>query len=103
MKSRQSKIQCIDLSLDFNPLNVNANFQKGIILKNDDLADCITYFKTCIENEWSHWNARWQYVKALEKEMPEEELISHLNTILECNPNHDEAKSFLQRLVSSNS
>jgi hypothetical protein len=42
-------------------------------------------------------------VKTLEKEMSEEELISHLNTILECNPNHDEAKSYLGRLVSSNS
>jgi tetratricopeptide (TPR) repeat protein len=103
MKSKQSKIQCIDLSLDFNPLNVSANFQKGILAKNNSSADYITYFKTCIENDWRHWHARWEYVKALEKEMPEEELISHLNTILECNPNHDEAKSFLQRLVSSNS
>jgi tetratricopeptide (TPR) repeat protein len=103
MKSRKSKTQCIDLSLDFNPLNVSANFQKGILVKNDNSAESITYFKTCIENDWSHWHARWEYVKTLEKEMSEEELISHLNTILECNPNHDEAKSYLGRLVSSNS
>ena len=103
MQSRQSKIQCIDLSLDFNPLNVNANFQKGILVKKDNSTESITYFKTCIENDWSHWHARWEYVKTLKKEMSEEELISHLNTILECNPNHDEAKSYLGRLASSNS
>lgn len=103
MQSRQSKIQCIDLSLDFNPLNVSANFQKGILVKKDNSTESITYFKTCIENDWSHWHARWEYVKTLKKEMSEEELISHLNTILECNPNHDEAKSYLGRLASSHS
>ena len=103
MESRKSKIQCIDLSLNFNPLNVSANFQKGILVKKDNSAESITYFKTCIENDWSHWNARWEYVEILKKEMPMEEILFHLNTILEWNPNHDQAKSFLGRLASSNS
>ena len=37
-----------------------------------------------------------------EKEMNVEEVMSHLNTILECNPDHGEARNYLERLVSSN-
>lgn len=101
VKATRSKSLCIDRSLSFNPQNVGANFSKGILLNNESV-ECIAHFKTCIENEWNHWEARWYYLKLSEKEMNVEEVISHLNTILECNPDHGEARNYLERLVSSN-
>ena len=101
VKSKRSITLCIDRSIAFNPQNVKANFRKGILLNNES-TKCIAYFKTCIENEWNHWEARWHYLKLSEKEMTREEVISHLQTILECNPDHSEARIYLNKLVFSN-
>ena len=101
VKSKRSITLCIDRSIAFNPQNVKANFCKGILLNNES-TKCIAYFKTCIENEWNHWEARWHYLKLTEKEMTREEVISHLQTILDCNPDHNEARIYLNKLVFSN-
>jgi tetratricopeptide (TPR) repeat protein len=95
------KMKCIDKCLVFNPNHPDANYLTALELKKENNNQCVTFFKKCIDNNWEHWKARWEYITMNDPKLSSEEMVGHLQMIIECNPNHAKAIKLLSEIRSS--
>jgi hypothetical protein len=100
-KGSPMEIKCLDKCLTFDPNHSEANYLTAQELKKKKNEECLEFYKRCIDNNWEHWQARWEYITHNDNILPKEEMISHLEMISECNPSHQRAKRLLNEINSS--
>ena len=94
-------MKCVNKSLEYDRNHPQANYTKAQLLKNTNNQKSSFYLKTCFENEWRHWQSRWEYIILNETQLSAEETKEHLKIILDSNPDFNEANKLLAKVTSS--
>mgnify|MGYP001161057177 FL=1 len=100
-QSSKWKMKCVNKSLEYDRNHPQANYTKAQLLKNTNNQKSSFYLKTCFENEWRHWQSRWEYIILNETQLSAEETKAHLKIILDSNPDFNEANKLLAKVTSS--
>jgi hypothetical protein len=100
-QSSKWKMKCVNKCLEYNRNNPQANYAKAQLLKNINSQKSSFYMKTCFENDWRHWQSRWEYIILNENQLSTEEAKAHLEIILDTNPHFNEARKLLAKVNSS--